>query len=338
MPKINEEPMLSAFENSEAIIVDKADCNGLNPESSSNWLWCDSSITTVACRRHGKYSRKGYLTGQIIKADGGIDGVRQAASQLYQQVGPEAEVRICASPSYMPIRADYNGYQRVIQPSRGRMTAAIYGVVMRECRDAQAGFLEPSYCNNVADKCVSKFKQQSSKEHRVIDRRLGDFFEYADSPKHIRQFMEMLPKVYGSGKNGLNQFFWNDYKQNTMPFELQQLFIAAGGISSIDRTLEVVDWLEDKSSESNGGKKQVVVGISHEETLGSLTHHLANMLADHGSLKDAENVAGIEFGYNEGYDIHFSSNEGLMAIPGGSLVQFSLLSLRNYLQNQKLST
>ena len=200
MLKRNEKLRLSDFENSEALVVDKVDCNSFNPESSLDWLWRDSRITTVVCRRHGKYSRKGWLTGQITKADGGIDGVRQAASRLYQQVDPEAEVRICASPSYMPIRADYGGCRRIIQPSRGRMTAAIYGVVMRECRDVRGGFLEPSYCNNVADGCVSRFKKQSSREHRVIDRRLGDFFEYADSPKHIRQFMEMLPRVHGSEK------------------------------------------------------------------------------------------------------------------------------------------
>ena len=101
----------------------------------------------------------------------------------------------------------------------------------------------------------------------------------------------------------------------------------------------MVAWLKDKSSESNGGKKQVVVGISHEETLGSLAHHLANMLTDRGRFKEAESVAGIEFGYNEGYDIHFSSDEGLIAAPSGLLVQFSLSSMRNYLlQNQKLLT
>lgn len=305
--------------------IDKKDSQKVSPsetmrileEASSEELFHAPGLVSISLRRHGEYGPEGTKNyGRLYRSqETGKDTYQdtlEVANDWLQKLPRNSEVTITNSPSFMPQTFDLTDDIR--RPARARMTAGMYEVALSR----HAG---PELAS------------------RDQDRRLGDIFEFhdPDTNESVVPFFIERSKHYGKDKLA----FFKDYLKDELPDSLQAKFEAAGGISSRDRAAMVVDWLKDNvQNDSDGSRKQVRLGLSHEESIGSLVYQLGEMLKTDGAQDRGEQLqAEALVGFNGGFDIH-AAPDGTMALVDqkGNKVVFDLEELSTYLSGNTNTT
>jgi hypothetical protein len=286
----------------------------------------DSGVASISLRRHGAYERseESVLRGQLTKETMPevIESAQEWASMLPNK--DKVNLDIVTSPTGMPARGPSG---KRIMPARSRMTGALYGKVLNE--KFGDGFIVLDKDERASD--IDTEALGNARSTRTTDQRLGDIFEFTTEEENanIPNFFNAVKSVYG----GLTPDFWHDYIRGSLPDEVEEAFLSAGGDTALEKSLMATDWILEKANGDKDGLKHVALAISHEEVIGSLAYQICEYLREiqGARAEDIEYIENYRIGYNQGLDIHVNPM-GLAIIKVGEVsVPLMLSDFREYL-------
>ena len=296
-------------------------------------LMADPEYYTVSFRRHGRYERgdnvptqRGQLTSETMLE------VRENAKAWVNSLPENAAIRIINSPTFMPAEGPTGNR---IEPARARATGALYGSELRNRFGEGYGYLADESLSAEGLAAREKFPTVEHNASRELERRIGDIFEMTtkEQSEHVPAFFKKLSETYG----GLTPEFWKNFIQGTLPSELNDAYLKAGGEPAVKKAANALDVLSElTSATSEEDKKKVTLLISHEEVIGSVAYQIVECMRDSNlvDVATAERLEAIKFSYNEGFDINVDSSGNCVIDIKGERLEIPLADLRNYVHSK----
>ena len=301
-------------ENSPGI-MDK----NLEEREQLNEYWKNKEIKSFSFRRHSEW---GYGTEEYKGLDLGFltkEGYKMADERavswgnkmkvLNEKLNGEVEFSIQQSPSFIPSfnpehledgteNPEYDArFPKEIKPKRAEMTGFSY-------EERIFGGLAPSKTEPILE----------SKQLRTNSRskRLGDFMENVSCKDEsqlgrlIGEFHQLKGELYPDPEE-----FWIAFIKNELPSELLDALKACNGSTSLDLTRNMIDFISDKKEKTTEEKKEIILAVTHGETMDSFLHFLGKFLEEKKDMKN-HGLDEILFDYNEGFDAHIDFDENLV--------------------------
>lgn len=273
-------------------------------------LWQDPRVISFSLRRHGE-RRTAEPRGALATA--GIPNIQDKAKDWVDTLPVGAHITVVESPSempsgpirnndigedFVPMRTNADGEKVPYSPSpvRGEMTGSIYNRALKNAANAQVD--------------GSSEEPKVVLEARKADTLIGDYFETCSAPP--REYFTKLREVYG----GTTPQFWTDYFSGKLNPAVKAAFDGCGLSSADMLSRRMIEFLanetesrrKDASANPADLSKDVILGISHEENLGSFLQTLAKFVEGNGNAELAQTLRDKRFGYNEGIDLHVQTD------------------------------
>jgi hypothetical protein len=326
----------------EATFPDVSELKAEKPTHAE--LLGDPKYISISLRRHGAYERgdkNPIQRGQLTKETFG--GVREAADAWVADLPEGAEVSLIASPTYMPAQRPIAAEARErhpeaserIEPRRASVTSSLYAAALRRrFGDEFGGYLATEDLSERGQEIRDQLEQPEPPNARHLDSRLGDIFENTtkEESEFVPEFFKKLSETYG----GLTPDFWRDYIRGSLPAELNEVYLKAGGDPAVEKAAMTLDTIGDLVSRPHGETKQVALMVSHEEVIGSLAYQIldyikANNLAEEDVIAQLDST---KIGYNQGFDIHVGAGGKAFVEVAGVDLQIDLNELTGYVKNK----
>lgn len=313
-------------------------------------LMNDPSVVTVSFRRHGAYERgdtegKEQLKGQLTSETFG--GVREAAKDWVNSLPDDVDIQIIASPTFMPaerpvseeVQERHPGATTRIEPRRASVTSALYADELRNRYGKEfGGYLASEDMSELGQTVRAAADLPEPENARRLDQRLGDIFEFTtkEESQHIPEFFKTLAQ---SQYKGMRPEFWHDFIRGTLPKELNDIYLKAGGDSAVEKADLALSVVADALAKPRANKKEVDLLVSHEEVIGSLAYQVLEYVRDN-NLADEAAIAQMDankFSYNQGFDIHVNNQgKATIEVAGVTLKDIDFEDMRNYV-HQKIT-
>ena len=291
----------------------------LEKEEQLNEYWENKESKSFSFRRHSEWGYgteeyKGFDLGFLTKeghkmADERAISWGNKMKVLNDKVKGEVEFSIQQSPSFIPSfnpeyfedgteNPEYDArFPKEIKPKRAEMTGFNY-------EERIFGGLAP---NRTEPMLKSEQLRTNSRS-----KRLGDFMENvacedeSQLGRLIGEFHQLKGELYPDSEE-----FWIAFIKNELPDKLLNALKACNGSTSLDLTKNMIDFIADKKEKTAENKKEVILAVTHGETMDSFLHFLGKFLEEKNGIED-HGLDEILFDYNEGFDAHIDLDDNLI--------------------------
>ncbi|MCK5490487.1 MAG: hypothetical protein KAI67_01455 [Candidatus Pacebacteria bacterium] len=291
----------------------------------------DRNYKSLFLRRHSEwdygtednnYLDLGFLTkdGHQMADESAVE-LGEKMVEINNKVEEDFEASIYESPSFIPSsnpkelenKDDNPNYDErfpeEIKPQRAMMTGLSYEErIFGGLAPGKGAMHHDGLANwDVPDPVLSRNKLKTTS----VSKRLGDFMENVDCEdksqlgRLIGEFHKLKGELYSNSEE-----FWTAFIRNELPEELLKSLKACNGSTSLDLTRNMIDFISEKKEKTAEEKKEIVLAITHGETMDSFLHYLGLFLETKGETDHG--LDEILFGYNEGFDAHIDSEGNLV--------------------------
>jgi hypothetical protein len=279
-------------------------------EPDSEALRRDPSYVTVNLRRHSGYFAKPGDKRRGALHPEGIDDAKSAAAEWVNELPAGTEVEIVQSPSVTPsvdLRDAGTDQERTVHPMRAAITASLY---------EQAVYGNQQVARGENNEIIRDGRGQPMPARREYKDELGDFLNATEDPGPFFDALGADEKYQGR----LAKDFWSDYVKDQLSPEVARAIEAVGGVDSLQLAQNLVGVVGDKipaltEKASESDRKQVMLAVTHGESMEAFSHYLAEYLKENGVAQESDDfveAANSAIAYNGQVDLHVK--DGAMTV------------------------
>lgn len=279
-------------------------------------LWRDKEVVSLSLRRHSRYDteRGSAKVGSLTIP--GIEEAKRAAKNWSEKLSKDAGVTIYESPSFLIAGEREKPVPHKLKPRRATITASLYEKEI-------FGKLAPAKIDEKSGMLQSTRRKQADL--------LGDPMERITTREQgakIPVFFKTRAEIYGKDM----QRFWHDFSHGRLDPRVEEALKACGGSDSLDLAANLTEFISGAGKKESFDKKNVILGLTHGETMESFLYQLGEFLKTKG--RKAEGIDETSFSYNEGFDIHLDGAGNLtVALPSGKNFEVNLSEFKKYIHD-----